>query len=141
MEGNRRLAPKVPARLTAAQGRKFGFTLGIAFLVLAGFLYWRGGAVALYVTAVLGASMMLAGLVAPASLGPIERAWMGLAVAISRVTTPLVMGIVYGLVVTPIGLVMRALGRNPIRPPAARASVWAVRSEDRSGRGGMEHQF
>ena len=135
------MAKRIPARLTAEQGRKFGLTLGIAFLVLAAFFYWRGVGVALYVTAAIGAIMLVAGLVAPTSLGPIERAWMGLALVISRVTTPVIMGIVYFLVVTPIGLIMRAVGKNPLRPPAAHASVWARRSEDRSGRGGMEHQF
>jgi ABC-type uncharacterized transport system permease subunit len=135
------LATRIPTRLTSAQGRKFGLTLGIAFLVLAAFFRWRTFDAASYVAAAIGTLMLLGGLVVPTWLGPIERAWMGLAHAISRVTTPLIMGIVYFLVVTPIGLIMRAVGRNPLRPPASRDSVWATRSEDRSGRGGMEHQF
>lgn len=141
MEGNRRLATRVPARLTAEQGRKFGLTLGIAFLALAAFFLWRGVDIALYATAAIGTVMLVSAFAVPTLLGPIERAWMGLALVISRVTTPLIMGIVYFFVVTPIGLIMRAAGRNPLRDPAAHTSVWTTRSEDRSGRGGMEHQF
>ena len=46
MEGDGRLAHAVPTRLsgpyTAAAGRKFGLTVGIAFVVLAGIGRWRG---------------------------------------------------------------------------------------------------
>ena len=42
MEGDIRLAHRIPTRLSAAEGRKFAFTVGIAFLVLAGISYWRG---------------------------------------------------------------------------------------------------
>ncbi len=54
MEGDPGLEARVPARLTGAAGRKFGLTVGGAFLVLAALLYyWRHKETA---AAVLGAS-------------------------------------------------------------------------------------
>ena len=92
------MAARVPARLTAAQGRKFGLTVGGAFLVFAGIAWWRGHPTTTMVLGSLGGGLALAGLVVPTMLGPVERAWMALAHAISKVTTPIVMGVMYLLV-------------------------------------------
>ena len=134
------MAGTVPARLTAAQGRRFAFTVGAAFLVLAGVLVWRGKRPVAVAFATVGALLLVAGLMAPTRLGPIERAWYALAAAISKVTTPIVMGVLYFVVITPAGLVMRALGRSPLPRPARDASAWVSRPEN-ARRGDLEHQF
>ena len=134
------MAGTVPARLTAAQGRRFAFTVGTAMLVLAGVLVWRGKRPVAVVLATIGALLILAGLVAPTRLGPVERAWYALAAAISKVTTPIVMGVLYFVVITPAGLVMRALGRNPLPRPAPDASAWVSRPEN-ARRSDLERQF
>ena len=89
------MATRVPARLTTAQGRRFGLTVGGAFLVFAAIAYWRGHSTSTAVLGGLGATLALAGLIIPAHLGPVERAWMRLAHLISKVTTPIVMGVMY----------------------------------------------
>ncbi|MEZ4416250.1 MAG: SxtJ family membrane protein [Gemmatimonadota bacterium] len=122
-----------PARLSARDGRRFGVTVGSAFLVFAGVAWWRGHVRSPVVLATLGAVLFLAGLVLPTRLGPVERAWMRMAHAISRVTTPIFMGIVYYGVVTPVGAVMRALGRNPVKHQAKDGSYWVVKDQERRG--------
>ena len=138
MGGEGRLATGIPARLSPAEGRKFGFTVGAAFLVLAGITWWREHPVLMYVFTTLGTALVGAGLVVPGHLGPIHRAWMGLALAISKVTTPIFMGIVYFLVIMPVGLLMRALGRNPIQHKPVEGSYWAAHGQ---ARGTMMNQF
>jgi hypothetical protein len=135
------LAEGVRAGLTKAQGRKFGLSVGVAFLALTGLLLWRGRETIAYVTGTLSVLLMVGGIVVPTKLGPIERAWMAMAHRISKVTTPLIMGIVYFLVLTPIGLVMRALGRNPLVHPRRKTSFWVDRAEDKVKTGGMRHQY
>jgi uncharacterized membrane protein YcfT len=135
------LAEGVRAGLTKAQGRKFGLSVGIAFLALTGLLLWRGRETIAYVTGTLSVLLMVGGVVVPTKLGPIERAWMAMAHRISKVTTPLIMGIVYFLVVTPIGLLMRLLGRNPLAHPRRETSFWVDRAEDKVKTGGMRHQY
>lgn len=132
------MASGIPARLTPAEGRKFGFTVGAAFLVLAAITWWRDHAVLLRVFGSVGIALIAAGVLIPGLLGPVQRAWMGLAHAISKVTTPIVMGIVFFVVITPVGLLMRLFGRNPIRHQAVDRSYWAGRDEPR---GGMTNQF
>ena len=122
------MADRIPARLTAAEGRKFAFTVGIAFLVLAGISYWRGHTRVPVVLASLGGILILAGLIAPASLGPVQRGWMGFAHVLSKITTPIFMGIVYFLVITPIGLFRQMIGKNAmIQKSNPETGYWAVR--------------
>jgi hypothetical protein len=132
------LETRVPARLTAAEGRKFGFTVGLAFAVLAGITWWRDHPVLMQVFAWLAAALILAGALIPGRLGPVNRAWMQLALLISRVTTPVFLGIVYFLVISPIGLLMRLVGKNPLRHRPENGSLWLSRS---GGRGTMSNQF
>jgi hypothetical protein len=135
------VATGIPARLTPEEGRKFGSTVGAAFLALSGLLLWRGRHSAALVCMALGCALVLAGLVVPARLGPVYRAWMGLAHLLSRVTTPVFMGIVYFLILTPTGGIMRLFGKNPIRRPLSEGSFWVRRSSGDGQRGTMKHQF
>jgi hypothetical protein len=124
---------------TRSDGRRFAFPVGTAFLLLAAILLWRERTLLSSVAAGLGVFLYAAGLLAPARLGPLFRAWMALALAISKVTTPIFMGIVYFLVITPTGIVMRALGRNPIVHRARDDSYW-VKTDGRNS-GDLRRQF
>ncbi len=140
VEGDAELEAGIPARLTAAAGRKFGLTVGIAFLVLASLLhFWRHREVTAVVFGSLGALLVLAALLVPTRLGPLERAWMGLAKAISKVTTPVFMAVVFFIVVTPIGLLMRLLGRRALVHPEQDGGFWAAPAS--GGHSDMQRQF
>ncbi len=121
------MAAGVPARLTAAQGRRFGLTVGGAFLMFAAIALWRGHPTSTTVFGALGGTLALAGLVIPTLLGPVERAWMQLAHVLSKVTTPIVMGVMYLLVLTPVGLLRRTLGGNPIMHASKGGTYWKSR--------------
>jgi amino acid transporter len=56
---------------------------------------------------VLLALLGSAALVAPLVLGPVYKAWMQLGLLLNKITTPLILGIVFFLVISPIGLVRR----------------------------------
>jgi hypothetical protein len=143
MEGDGRLAHAVPTRLsgpyTAAAGRKFGLTVGIAFLVLAGIGRWRGHPTTFAVLGSLGLLLIVAGLVIPTALRRVEGAWMGLARIISRFTTPIFMGIVYFVLLTPIGVLRRAFGANALVHRPGATGLWLDRRP--SPRGALERQF
>ena len=78
----------IPARLSRAELRRFGLVVGGAFLVLAAVLWWRGQGLAPTIAATLGTALVAGGLLVPGRLGPVYRGWMGLAVLLSKVTTP-----------------------------------------------------
>ena len=124
---------------SAKDGRGFAFPVGTAFLVLAGVLYWRDRNTLALIVASLGGVLWLFGILIPGRLGPIYRGWMQMALAISKVTTPIFMGIVYFGVMMPTGLIMRALGRRPIEHQRDAGSYWQ-RAEG-SGKSDLQRQF
>ena len=89
----------------------------------------------------LGSGLLIGGLLLPDRMDPIYRGWMRLAAAISKVTTPVVMGAVYFLVLTPVGLVLRAFGHRPLAPTREARSAWVARDGTQDGRSDLMHQF
>ena len=113
-------------------------SVGVAFLGLGGILLWRAHPPGAYVAFSLGSALVLAGILIPARLGPVERAWMRVAIAISRVTTPVFMAIVYFFLLTPTGLLMRVLGRNPLAKDGNKEGFWVRRTRSGSD---LKRQF
>ncbi len=63
---------------------------------------------------VAGGVLGLWALAAPMSLRPVHYWWMRLALLLSRITTPIILGAVFYLVFLPMGLVMKLVGRDPM---------------------------
>lgn len=132
------LDAKHPA--TKSELRQFGLLVGGAFALLGVIAWWRHRPAIVFATAaVIGGALLLTGLVAPALLARVYGVWMRLAVLLSRVTTPIFMGVVYFVVLTPVGVVMRAIRKNP-RGASERGSAWVTRPLD-ARRSTLERQF
>ncbi len=79
---------------------------------------------------VLALVLGLWGVAAPSSLRGIYRAWMHFGLALNRIVTPLVLGVIFYLVVTPTALVMRLAGRDAMRRAFDKnADTYRVKSE------------
>lgn len=52
------------------------------------------------------------GLAAPLSLRPVYRAWMRFGLLLSKITTPIIMGLVFYVLITPIALVLKLAGKD-----------------------------
>ena len=135
------MAARISTRLTIAEGRRFGLTVGGAFLLLTAITSYRGQGTIALVTGCVGVALVLAGLLMPTRLGPIERGWMRMALAMSRVTTPIAMAVVYFLVITPVGLVRNAMGRDPLHHVPQQGTFWKTRPAAARGGASMERQF
>lgn len=125
--------------MSRAEGRKFGLLVGGAFILLAVLMVRRDHDVAAWIFGVVGLLLFAGGLAVPTRLEPAYHAWMGLAHAISRVTTPIIMGIIFFLILTPVGLLARLLGHRPLNRKRS-GSYWESRPAG-AGRGNLNHQF
>jgi hypothetical protein len=131
------LDPKRPA--TTKELRHFGLLVGGAFAVIAIILFLRDkSTVAIGIFGALGGLLILAGLAVPGSLSKVYAGWMGFAVLLSKVTTPIFMGVIYFVVISPMGLLMRAAGRNKLKSTGD--TVWFARAPG-ARRGDLERQF
>ena len=95
---------------------------GFVFVALIGL--WRGMPALTRVAQALAVISFIAGLAVPGKLEPVRRGWMKLGEAIGRVTTPILLAIVYYVVLTPTGVLRRAFAGR--RPPAD--SYWRPRA-------------
>jgi hypothetical protein len=103
-------------KLDRAGLRKFGITTGAIVAVLFGvFFPWLLKAGFVLWPWVLFSVLAIMGLVAPMSLRPVYQGWMRFGLFMSRFTTPLIMGLVFFLVITPTALIMKLLGKDPMK--------------------------
>jgi len=132
--------PRARARL-----RRFGLTVGLAFLVVGALILWRhrGWLPLPAPFGVLGALLLLLAGLAPAALRPIEWAWMRLANALGWVMTRVVLGVIFLLVFTPAGLIRRLLGKDPLelRYDRGAVSYWHTRADADPSPERMEKMF
>ena len=131
------MAHEIPARLNRGDGRRFGLQVGGAFAVLASVAHWRGRTLTGWILTAVAGTLLAGGLAAPTALVPVFRAWMRMAHAISKVTTPIVLGIVYFLVLVPIGLALRLTGHRPLSNDRG-GTAWIPRPR---GGSDLERQF
>ena len=135
------MASGVQSRLTEHEGRRFGLTLGIGFLFLAVLFWVRSSPVVATGFLGLGAIALSIGLVCPTRLTPVRRVWMTVTHAIGGVTTPVLLGLVYFLVITPTGLMLRLLRRSPLHHVDVAGSYWTAKPEAERRMRSMERQF
>jgi len=100
--------------------------VGGVFVLLGSWWIYRGKFFsAAYVLIVAGAALILFGVLAPRLLVIPRKLWMKLAEGMAFVSSRIILAIVFFLVLTPIGLVKRAMGWDPLqRRAASRGSFW-----------------
>ena len=106
--------------------KEFGLVVGGVFVLLSLWWLYRGKfATAAYVLSAAGSALVLCGLVFPRLLTVPRRFWMKLAEGMSYISSRIILAIVFFLVLTPIGLVKRAMGWDPLqRRSKARDTFW-----------------
>ena len=113
---------------TKPELRKFGLTIGIFLLVIAGFLFWKQRPSFPYF-AYIGGGFALLGLTAPIILKPIYKVWMSFAVVMGFVMTRVILTVLYFGMFTPIALLTKLLGKDLLdqRLDKNAASYWVQR--------------
>jgi hypothetical protein len=122
--------------------RSFGTLFVVVFALLGGYWWWRSNV--LYPWAFgLSALTLLVTLAAPDWLTPANRAWMKLAEILNRIVSPIVLGAIFFVVLTPTAFVIRMLGRDAMKrrfDPAAR-TYWVERDPPGPDPAGLPNQF
>ena len=123
--------------------RKFGAMFTILLVLVAACatlrnwgLIWRVAALAAGVT--LGVTTLSA----PALLAPLNRAWFYVGRVMSKVTSPVVLGVIFFFLLTPTAIVARLCGRDELRLRFKSAhTYWISRDPPGSISDSFKHQF
>lgn len=119
----------IPANL-----RRFGFSFGGGLSVFGGLLLWRDKPAGPYVLGAAALVVLLAA-VFPRGLAPLEWFMARLFKAVTTALTYVILTVVFVLVLTPLGLIRRLLGKDSLglRPSTARATYWIDVKSDGPG--------
>jgi hypothetical protein len=133
---------KSNTEIPVGSDRSFGVVFAIVFLLVAGYPLIGGGSLrvwALVVAAVIG---VLAA-IKPSWLHFPNVLWFKIGLALNWIVSPIVMGVIFFLTVTPIGLVRRATRPDPLRQKfdESLTSYWIARSEEAGEASSMRNQF
>ena len=120
---------------------RFGVTMAIALALLTLVRIWRRGMDEIAVLVLIAAALFaLTAFLAPRTLAPIHRWWMRLAEVLGWINTRILLILIFYLVVTPLGLLMRLLRRAPL-DMAHRDSYWTDPPKNSYGDRHYEKQF
>ena len=126
----------------AGTERSFGIVFAVVFSVIGLWPLLDGEPLRAWAM-VLVVGFLAAGFFAPKLLRPLNRVWFLFGMALHKVVNPLVMGFLFFLTVTPMALILRALGKDPLHrkfDPGAE-SYWIERRPPGPAPESMRQQF
>jgi len=128
--------------VSGSSNRSFGFTFAIVFTIVALWPLVRGRSVRGWAL-IAAAAFLLAALALPRVLAPLSQLWLKLGLFLHACISPIIMGLVFYTTVTPIGLVRRLLGQDPLglRFDSGAVTYWIERHPPGPAPDTMPRQF
>ncbi len=137
--------------IEGSSDRGFGLTVGGILLAIAcvriGLAWWSTGLIdpgwVDWSLGGVGLVLFVLGLLAPGSLSLLNRGWTALGLILFKIVNPVVLGVIFAVTIIPIGLLLRAFGKDPLRlklDPSAE-SYWIPRDPPGPAPETMSQQF
>ena len=91
----------------------------------------------------IGVGLLLVALARPRVLAPLNRLWFRLGLLLQGLASPVILGLLFFATVTPIGILMRLVGKTPLRLGFDReaTSYWIERQPPGPAPDTMRRQF
>lgn len=131
------------AEVKVGSERSFGFVFCAVFAVIGLLpLIASDGEVRIWSLAIAGVFGGLA-LLKPAILRPLNLLWFKFGMLLGRIIAPIVMALIFFVAVTPVALIMRLFGKDPLqkKPDPNADSYWIARDDENTPMGSMKNQF
>jgi hypothetical protein len=130
------------AAIASSSDRSFGLVFAGVFSIVATYNWWYDG-VAWPLHLGIAIVFLAIALLRPNILSPLNRLWSRLGLLIGMIVSPIVLGFLFILVVTPVGLMMRLTGKDPLRlrHESGVGSYWIVRHPPGPSGDSMGDQF
>ena len=134
--------PRHASPIQRSSDRSFGLVFAAVFLIIALYPLLHAAGVRLWAIAVSGVFLLLA-LFLPHVLAPANRLWTKFGLLLHNIVSPIALGILFFLVVTPTGLLLRFFKKDPLRLrfDSAAASYWIKRDPPGPAADSLKNQF
>ena len=121
-----------------SSNRSFGIVFFVVFLLIAIYPLSYNGEIRIW-SIVISFIFLILGLLKSKILTPLNKLWFKFGILLGMIFSPLIMGIIFFVVVTPIGLIMRILGKDLLNLKYnSNKSYWIEKSGPKSK---MKNQF
>ena len=122
--------------------RSFGIVFAVVFLIIALWPLLDDGGVRWWSAAISGGFLGV-GLFAPQILRPLNRLWFRFGLLLNKIVSPIIMGILFFVTVTPIGLLRRLGNGDPLNQKIDREAetYWIAIDPEKSAQSSMRKQF
>ena len=94
-----------------SSNRSFGIVFFVVFLLIALYPLTYGGEIRIW-SLIISLIFLILGLLNSKILAPLNKIWFKFGILLGKIVSPLIMGVIFFLVVTPIGLIMRLFGKD-----------------------------
>ena len=99
------------SEIKIGSNRSFGIVFCIVFLIIALYPLTNIGEIRIWAL-IISICFLILGLIKSTFLTPLNKLWFKFGIFLGKIISPLVMGIIFFLVVTPIAILMRLLGKD-----------------------------
>jgi len=121
-----------------SSNKSFGIVFFIFFLVVGFYPFFFNQEIRLW-SVILSLIFLILGLINSRILTPLNLLWFKFGILLGKIVSPVIMGLVFFLVVTPTGLIMRMLKKDLLRlKKQNKKTYWIERKENKSE---MKNQF
>ena len=118
--------------------RSFGIVFFTVFLIIATYPLINNGEIRIW-SLILSLVFLILGLLNSKILYPLNKIWFKFGLLLGKLVSPLIMAIIFFLVVTPIGILMRVLNKDLLNLKFNKnKSYWIEKNEQKSK---MKNQF
>ena len=128
--------------LKLPSNRSFGIVFTVVFLIVGLAPLIKRGEVRVWSLIVAGLFLVL-GLSNSPVLTPLNRLWMNFGLLLHHIVSPLILGILFYGMITPMAWILRLLGKDPMRRALDKnaPSYWILRDPPGPARHSMQNQF
>jgi hypothetical protein len=105
--------------------RSFGISVGTVLLLIAAVLLWRGRVSSAEIAGGIGAVLLILGVTKPVLLKYPSAAWWAMAGVLGYVNARVILTVAFLIVLTPIGLLWRMIGRDALSRKRANFAGWS----------------
>lgn len=110
---------------------KFGFFFTFIFLITATYFYFKDIYLAFYILGFVSLVFLLITIFTSDKLGPLNKLWMNFGFILGKIISPIIMGLIFFLIFTPTGILMRLFGRDELLLKFKnKPSYWIKRNVD-----------
>ena len=124
--------------IKVGSNRSFGIVFFVVFLLIALYPFTYGGEIRIW-SVIASLIFLVSGLLNSKFLTPLNKLWFRFGIFLGKIISPVIMGIIFFLVVTPIGFILRLLGKDVLNLKYSKNKSYWIEKDGPESK--MKNQF